>query len=226
MNRGPADHPLERGIAILSLDTEQIWGHLDLLDESKFEQQYRQAPAAHYRLLRTFCSAGVGATWFVVGGMSLDASDGPQDPRMAGLPDAWVGRVPAGSEASRPLWYHRSFIEALRDARPRQEIGLHGGLTHLIWTHPQSTREVVKRELAQGMKALEQISVRPRSFSFGRDQEAYHDLLPPHGIRCYRGRTPVLAYRLGRTIPGAVMRILDELREATPPPVWPRELQP
>jgi hypothetical protein len=161
-----------------------------------------------------------------VGGLTLQSSEGARDHRLAGLPAAWTERIPAGDEFGHPLWYRRSFIERLRDAATHQEIGLHGGLTHLIWTHPHSTREVVKQELAEGMRALEQISVRPRSFSFGRDQEAYHDLLPPHGIRCYRGRTPVLAFRLGRTVPGAMMRILDELREATPPPVWPTSTRP
>jgi hypothetical protein len=85
---------------------------------------------------------------------------------------------------------------------------------------------VIKHELAEGMRALTQIAVRPRSFSFGRDEEAHHDLLPPYGIRCYRARTPVLAFRLGRTVPGAMMRIWDELRDATPPPVWPTSTRP
>ncbi len=32
--------------------------------------------------------------------------------------------------------------------------------------------------------------------------------------------------RLGRTLPGGIVRILDEMRRATPPPVWPREVMP
>ena len=76
------------------------------------------------------------------------------------------------------LWYRPSFVERLRKARPFQEIGLHGGLTHLIWTDARATREMVRWELAEGVKALEQALVRPLSFSFGREQEAYHDLLP------------------------------------------------
>jgi hypothetical protein len=85
---------------------------------------------------------------------------------------------------------------------------------------------VIKWELAEGVKALQQSFVQPRSFSFGRDQEAYHELLPAHGICCYRGRTPVLAYKLGRTLPGAMLRYFDELRRAAPPLVWPRETLP
>jgi hypothetical protein len=117
-------------------------------------------------------------------------------------------------------------VERLREARPLQEIGLHGGLTHFIWTDARATRDVVRFELAEGVKALEQVRVRPRSFSFGRNEEAYHELLPAHGFSSYRGLTPVLAYRLGRTLPGALLRVWDEMSRATPPPVWPQETLP
>ena len=122
----------------------------------------------------------------MVGGMALRGSVGARDFRMAGLPEAWTARIPGGIESTAPLWYRHSFVERLRMARPFQEIGLHGGLTHLIWTDARATREVVKRELAEGVKALEQAQVRPLSFSFGREQEAYHELLP-------RPRHPLLS---------------------------------
>jgi peptidoglycan/xylan/chitin deacetylase (PgdA/CDA1 family) len=215
--------PLERGAVILSVDTEQIWGYMDLLTEPQFLKRFRGARGAHDELLACLRAAGVSATWFVVGGMALHESLGARDPRMARLPAHWTARIPSGSETTAPLWYRRSFVEHLREARPVQEIGLHGGLTHLIWTDARATRDAVKWELIEGVKALKEASVQPRSFSFGRNQEAYHELLPAHGISSYRGRPPALAWKLGQAVPGAVMRVLDELRRATPPPVWPRE---
>src|SRR5947208_2844702 len=124
--RDPRVLLFERGVVVLSLDTEQIWGHSDLLDDDQFERHYPGVPEAHHRLLRSFCSAGISATWFVVGGLALDRSDGASDPRMIGLPTNWTGRIRGGDEATRPLWYNRSFVERLRDAQPRQEIGMHG----------------------------------------------------------------------------------------------------
>jgi hypothetical protein len=218
--------PFERGIVILSIDTEQIWGYLDLFDEYQFNQRYPDTLGAHRKLLAALTTAGVGATWFLVGGMSLDGSEGPPDSRTAGLPLEWRIKIPRGVEATKPLWYRRSFVEHLRKVHPRQEIGLHGGLSHFIWTHPQATREVVEWELAEGVKALNQALVHPLSFSYGREQEAHHVLLLDHGIRCYRGRTVARAYQLGPTLPGAVLRMLDELRRATPSPVWPQETLP
>ena len=225
-NRCDVHKQFERGVVILSLDTEQIWGYLDLLNEPKFREQYPGTLGTHEKLLTCLCDAGVSATWFVVGGMTLCGSDGARDHRMAGLPINWAVRIASGTEGTSPLWYRRSFVERLRQAQPLQEIGLHGGLTHLIWTDAHATRNVVHWELAEGVKALEKTLVRPMSFSFARDQEAYHELLPAHGIRSYRGRTPVLAYELGPTLPGALLRVLNELLRVTPPPVWPQETLP
>ena len=216
----------DRGVVILSLDTEQMWGYFDHLSEPQFQNLYPSAVVAHERLLECLVKAGVSATWFVVGGMALDASDGGSDHRMAGLPLEWARNIPVGSENTMPLWYRRSFVNRLREARPLQEIGLHAGLTHFIWTDRRATANVVQRELAEGVSALGQAGVRPLSFSFGREQEAFHMLLPEHGIRSYRGRTPVLACKLGRTLPGALLRALDEIAVATPPPVWPHEAFP
>jgi len=216
----------ERGVVILSLDTEQIWGYSDLLSEPQFGRRYPDAVGAHEKLLECLSRAGVSATWLIVGGMALGGSQGARDRRMAGLPIEWTVRIPCGTEATTPLWYRRSFVGHLRKARPLQEIGLHGGLTHFIWTNPLATREVVKCELAEGVEALEQALVRPLSFSFGREQEAYYDLLPVHGIRCYRGRTLARAFQLGPTLHGALARLFDELRRSTPSPVWPQETLP
>jgi peptidoglycan/xylan/chitin deacetylase (PgdA/CDA1 family) len=216
----------DRGVVILSLDTEQIWGYLDIMDERQFHNKYPDALGAHDKILAYLTAAGVTATWFVVGGMTLRGTEGARDRRLAGLPADWTFKIPRGAENSMPLWYRHSFVERLRASSPQQEIGLHGGLTHFIWTDARATRDVVKRELAEGVKALEQVQVRPRSFSYGREQEAFHELLPPHGIRAYRGRAPVLASRLGQTLPGTVLRLVNEMRRTIPPPVWPQETLP
>jgi peptidoglycan/xylan/chitin deacetylase (PgdA/CDA1 family) len=216
----------ERGVVILSLDTEQIWGYLDLFNEAQFQRKYPDALEAHSKLLTYFEQAGVSATWFLVGGMALQGSDGPRDRRMAGLPHKWTARIPAGVEQTAPLWYRHSFVEKLRAARPRHEIGLHGGLTHFIWTDREATRDVLGCELREGVKALIQAFVRPLSFSFSREQEAHYDLLPEYGIRCYRGRTVARAFQLGRTIHGKLARLFDEFRRSAPIPVWPQETLP
>ncbi len=210
---------------VLSIDTEQIWGYLDSLNEAQFEARFPNTRDAHETLLTRLCAAGVSATWFVVGGLVLRDCAGAGDGRISGLVPGYV-RIPQGGEESAPLWYCREFLDRLRAASPMQEIGLHGGLTHLVWTDARSTRQVVRRELIEGVDAIAQLSAPPRSFSYPRNREAHHDLLPPHGLRCFRGAPPTLAWRLGRTIPGAILRAWEELRNAVPPPVWPYKALP
>src|SRR5215471_1162320 len=96
----PSDivHPqFERGIVILSIDTEQIWGYADFLSDSQFQNQFPDTLRMHEVLLARLCAARISATWFVVGGMALNGSAGSSDPRLAGLPADWIARIPAGT---------------------------------------------------------------------------------------------------------------------------------
>jgi hypothetical protein len=225
MNRNASSPSFERGAVVLSIDTEQIWGYLGTLTEAQFNRRYPESREAHIKLLKLFAELNIRATWLVVGGLALGGShDLPE--RIAGLPGKWTSQLQPGSKSTAPLWYSRAFVTLLRDAFPAQEIGLHGGLTHLIWTNSIATRDVVETELLEGLSVLRELNIEPRSFSFARDQEAHHRLLAQNGITVYRGRTPVLAYRLGRTLPGALLRVFDEISGSAPPPVWPTESLP
>jgi len=223
MNGTVTSRPLDRGAVVLSIDTERIWGYLGCLSEAQFRRRYPESREAHLKLLKLFEETSISATWLVVGGLTLRNH---QDlaARTKGLPDLWTARLREEEASATPLWYARPFVILLRNARPSQEIGLHGGLTHLIWTN--STRDAVKCELTEGLRALQELNIAPTSFSFARDQESHHDLLASNGIRLYRGRTPVLAYRLGRTLPGAVLRVWQEMAGTAPPLVWPIETLP
>jgi hypothetical protein len=214
------------GAVILSIDTEHMWGYFDELTESGFRQRFPTAVEAQDKLLARLIDAGLSATWFVVGGMALRECAGVGDPRLSALPTYWIGQVPAGRESSAGLWYRPSFVRRLLDARPLQEIGLHGGLTHLVWTDPRVSRHSARHELVEGIRALEELGVRPRTFSYARSQEAYQSLLSAHGLRGYRGRVASLAWQLDRSLPGAFLRALDEWRIAAPPLARPKEALP
>jgi hypothetical protein len=226
MTRNSSGVSFERGTVVLSLDTEQIWGHSDLLDQELYSERYPNTPATYEHLLRTICAAGIKATWLVVGGLALRGSEGPQDPRMSLLPRRWTRNVPGGNEMTEPLWYRRSFVQQLANARPAQDLGLHGGLTHLIWTDRDATPAVLRSELTAGLAALGELGIRPRSFSFPRNQERFHELLAEQGFACYRGRDIMLSARLGRSLAGSVARLLEEAGRLTPPLVWPAETLP
>ena len=215
----------KRGVVVVSIDTERMWGYFDCLNEAQFRNRFPDSPGAHGKLLDRLCQAQVGATWLLVGGLALRDSGGTSDRRISGL----LGEhnlIPSGGEITAPLWYCRSFLQELRQAWPPQEIGLHGGLTHLIWTDVRSTAEMARRELAEGIMALAFPCGRPLSFSYPRNQEAHHHLLPQHGLRCFRGRPAALAWQLGPTLPGAILRAYEEMSRQTPPVGWPRQMIP
>lgn len=215
----------ERGVVVVSIDTEQIWGYLDCMTEAQFQARFPDSPKAHPKLLDRLCAAGVRATWFVVGGLALRNSAWAANERLWGLLAARA-TLPRGGEHEAPLWYCPSFLERLCHASPAQEIGLHGGLTHLVWTHERSTLEIVRREIWEGVGALRQLGIEPRSFSYPRNLEAYHNLLPAHGFQCFRGAPAALAWRFGRNLSGAFLRACEEWRRAEPPMAWPEETMP
>ena len=177
-----SETPMEQGTVVLSLDVELLWGYLDILDEHRFSARYPNAMAAYDHVLRSLCNSGVSATWMVVGGMALNSFEGPEDGRVRGLPEAWRRMIPAGNEITAPLWFRRAFIRQVISAHVPQEIGLHGGFSHLIWTDRHSGRGAVRAELSTGMSALHDLGVQPRAFSFPRNMERYHSLLAERAV--------------------------------------------
>jgi hypothetical protein len=222
----PKKPALRRGIVVISIDTEQIWGYFDLTDESGFSRRFPHSVAIHDPLLDALCSAGISATWAVVGAFSLPGTSGQLDSRFAGLRKEWVARIAAGDEVSSPLWYRRSFVIRLRDAQPKQDVGIHGGLTHLIWNDSKTSQETASKELDGGIRALEEIGIKPTSLVFPRDIIAHLQVLSYHGIRSYRGRAPILSEKLGFSLAARVARGVEEVGRFIPPLVWPKEVLP
>ena len=217
---------LDAGIGIISIDTERMWAYADLYREAKFRERFPLAIEVHDWLLEALCDSRISATWAIVGGLALPGSTGRSDLCLTGLPKTWIRRIPAGDEQSRPLWYARQWVRRVRDAAVVQEIGLHGGMAHIIWNSPEMTAGMAWRELNLGVKALRQLQVEPRSFVFPRDLEAHLGVVRDSGIACFRGRAPILSERFGYSLAGAVARAAEELAAVAPPPVWPTETLP
>jgi len=211
---------------MITLDTEQIWGYLDLFDEARFQATFPYAGGIGDTLLGILTEARISATWTVVGGLSLPGSEGPEDPRFAGLPWSWRRHIRAGDQLSAPWFYAREFVVRLRDAAHYQEVGLHGGISHLSWRRPEQSEATLESELTSGIRALGELGIRPVSFTFPRTLEAHYRLLRRHGIRCYRGRGPALTEHIRHPALRFSLRVAAEWRRATPPVVMPEEKIP
>jgi len=197
---------------MITLDTEQIWGYLDLFDEARFQATFPYAGGIGDTLLGILTEARISATWTVVGGLSLPGSEGPEDPRFAGLPWSWRRHIRAGDQLSAPWFYAREFVVRLRDAAHYQEVGLHGGISHLSWRRPEQSEATLESELTSGIRALGELGIRPVSFTFPRTLEAHYRLLRRHGIRCYRGRGPALTEHIRHPALRFSLRVAAEWR--------------
>jgi hypothetical protein len=124
------------------------------------------------------------------------------------------------------LWYRWSFVQRLSKAQPAQDLGVHGGLSHLIWSDPLTSVEVARRELVGGIRALKESGIVPRAFVFPRNLVTHLDVLASQHIRCYRGRASNLSEKLGFNLAGRAVRYVEEVSCCTPQPVWPEEVRP
>jgi hypothetical protein len=169
------------------------------------------------------CTEAVSATWLVVGGLALRGSEGSNDSLYHGIPKRWTRHIPSGHELTAPLWYRHAFVQQLTKVNPQQDIGLHGGLTHFVWTDREATLSALRSELEAGLAALRELGIRPRSFSFPRNQVRSQSILAEYGFSTYRGRDPMPSSKFGRSLSGSVVRALEELGRFAPRPVWPME---
>ena len=121
----------ERGAVVISIDTEQIWGHFDISREREFRERYPDAPR-----LRKRSAAAV----HLLGGperhLGRSGRTRFQVPVVPVIRECAVYRKHGSGAFRRAMrkrelsWYRRRFVAAIRDVAPTQEIALHGGLTH------------------------------------------------------------------------------------------------
>jgi peptidoglycan/xylan/chitin deacetylase (PgdA/CDA1 family) len=220
---------LDRGVFILSLDFELIWGTLDLFGTKGYAAACRAERAIIPRLLELLAAHRVSATWCVVGHLFLDRC-GPWEgrphpevvrPRHAWQPADWLGQDPGGDEASQPLFFGRGLVEAVRACAAPQEIGAHS-FSHVIYGDAGCSREAAESDLAACVSAARALGLELRSFAFPRNRVGHLDLLPRWGFTSFRGPGPRWYER--EESPGwraRLAHLFDVVRAAAPPTVLP-----
>jgi peptidoglycan/xylan/chitin deacetylase (PgdA/CDA1 family) len=156
------------GLFILSLDTEIAWG-TDAPLLPTYAACFEAYPALLRRLLDLLDAYTIPATWAIVGQLLL----------AEGTPDA-DSRQP-------PHWYHAPYVlDWIRNARTPHEIGTHT-YRHIYARHAEVTRAVWDADLMEVAALHQRLGLPLRSIVFPRNQIAYLDSLPQHGIIAYRG---------------------------------------
>lgn len=188
---------LRRGVFILSLDFELVWGSRDLVDDPSalVEEARITRDAVFEPLLEMLEVRDIRATWATVGHLFLSGSSGSEadrygtlvPPQHAWRTRPWWAGVPAGTEADHPAWYGRSLVERLRDSH--QEIGSHS-FSHPIFGDPGCSREAADADLARCVAEARAMGLSLESFVFPRNVHGHVDLLARHGFRCWRPVEP------------------------------------
>src|SRR5687767_9232224 len=105
---------LERGVFVLSLDTELAWGSFDHTPVAAFANRYPDLRGTIRRLLDLFERYELSATWAVVGHLFLDSCQRGGDgrahpeclrPQYRWYPHDWLGADPCTDRHTDPLWY-------------------------------------------------------------------------------------------------------------------------
>jgi peptidoglycan/xylan/chitin deacetylase (PgdA/CDA1 family) len=222
---------LRRGAFVLSLDFELIWGTMDRRGPEAFRRACeRERSEVFEPLLALLEEFEIPATWCVLGHLMLDSCapvDGRKHPEIVRPTHAWVSgdwfdNDPCTDEQRDPVFYGRSLVETLLQARVEQEVGCHG-FSHVIFGDPGCSRETAESEIQACVRAARTLGITPRSFAFPRNQVGHLDVLREHGFSCFRGREPTWHTGGGR-VAGRVKRaghLADVMLARRPPTVLP-----
>ena len=222
---------LRRGAFVLSLDFELIWGTMDTRGPEGFraacERERSQVFEPFLALLEEF---EIPATWCVLGHLMLDSCapvDGVKHPEIVRPTHAWqegdwFAHDPCSDEERAPIFYGRSLVERLIEARVPQEIGCHG-FSHVIFGDPGCSRETAVSEVRACVEAAAELGISPRSFAFPRNSVGHLDVLREQGFTCFRGPEPVWYARGGgaRRMLERGGHLADVIAARRPPVVLP-----
>jgi hypothetical protein len=209
---------LERGVFVVSIDTELAWGEAHRPDAG--ERNFDSERAVISGLLGLFARYEISATWAVVGHLLLDrcdAVDGRPHPEVvrpsySWLSGDWFDVDPCSTLDTAPMYYGSDIVESIRACPVPQEIGCHS-FSHLIAGDPECGAAAFGSDLAACQSLAADHGLTMRSFVFPRNSIGYVDQLAAHGFVCYRGSPGAPG--------GRWHRLADRLRPLTSSAVKP-----
>ena len=206
---------LDRGVAVISIDTELAWGEAHRRGGDAAGHDYRAERRVIDQMLAMFARYEISATWAVVGHLFLDrceSSNGRVHPEIV-RPDYpwlngdWYDIDPTSDLADSPYYYGRDIVEGILACPVPQEVGCHS-FSHVMAGDPGCSEEAFVTDLAACRQAAEAFGVSLRSFVFPRNSIGHVDRLAGHGFRSYRGR-PGEPFAGRRPALRAALRLVD-----------------
>ncbi len=218
------NNPLQRGVFILSLDTELAWGSAHGGNLPQREALFQQTRNCIGRLLKLLEEYQIQATWALVGHLFLEHCqpvNGVKHPEIVRpqypwFPDDWFLPDPCSRLEDAPIWYGSDIVQQIINCKVNQEIGCHT-FSHVRIGEPGCSRECFASELSACRAEAEKLGLNLQSFVFPRNSVGHLDVLSDAGFLAYRGVSPSLFERL----PGIARRVCRQLGHFLPltPPV-------
>ena len=218
---------LDRGVFILSIDTELAWGALRNGQFERRREQYQLTREAIDRLLELMEKYNIQATWAVVGHLFLDECspvDGVKHPEIlrssySWLSGDWFDADPCTQLNAAPHWYGKDIVQRILTCKVPQEIGCHT-FSHILAGDPECSQESMKSELLASRLEAEKYDLSLRSFVFPNNSVGHLEVLAEMGFIVFRGLAPSWFGHL----PGIAFKMghfLDNLLPLSPPTVLP-----
>lgn len=213
---------LEKGVFVVSLDTEMSWGRVTSPQLRHYLPSHRGAPGAARKLLRRFEDFGIAATWAIVGYLwMMDGHDLGGFPELARLrPGLTKRRILDLTGDEWPVLTAPELIADVQGATVGHEIASHS-CSHMLFDDPGSDAARAERDVRLAVEIARSAGVELRSFVFPQNRVAHLDVLARHGFTAFRDRDPERfpqRPRLGRISRQAELRL--GLEPVLEPPRW------
>lgn len=220
---------LDKGVFILSLDTELAWGSAHGSNLSQRLNLFRETRTCIDRLINLLEKYQIHATWAMVGHLFLDqcqAIKGIKHPEII-RPQYlwhtldWFVNDPCTSLTEDPIWYGLDIVKKILNCSIKQEIGCHS-FSHVRVGEPGCSREVFLSEIHACQEEARKLKIDLKSFVFPRNSIAFIDVLANTGFLAYRGIFRQFDSHLPNVL-AKIYRIFDQFVPIPPPVVLPKK---
>ena len=182
-----------KGVFILTFDTELAWGEFDLGLTEKHRKYYEGTRECIERLLGLLEKYDIKATFAMVGHLMLDGCNMKEN----------------------SIWYGKDILKKILESSPKHEIACHS-FSHIDFGSKGCSYECAKSDIGKCVEIANRENIVLKSFVFPRNSEGYKEVLKEEGFQVYRGRGNEWYEKIKIPILRKIAHIIDEFLAISP----------
>jgi hypothetical protein len=188
---------LDRGVLVVSIDTELSWG---LVHRNRGAEYDGRSERAHIdRLLGLMDTYEIPATWAIVGHLFLDSCapvDGVKHPEIVRpayewMDGDWFDQDPCLDAERAPTWYAPDLVDRILASSVRHEIASHS-FSHVVVGDPGCSDACLDSELKACRQLAAARGIELDSMIFPTNSVGHLEVVRRNGFLAYRSRRPAL----------------------------------